>query len=91
MEIPMEVKLLVDVDNLIDYMLIIFYTGNYDAPCTITRQNQPNNFYAIDNRNDKTKGFVFLIMMGNLHYRLIPYKQLDGIQKVYMKTEQKLI
>jgi len=52
-------EVLVDVDNLIDYMLIIFYTGNYDAPCTITRQNQPNNFYAIDNRNDKTKGFVF--------------------------------
>lgn len=52
-------EVLVDIDNLIDYMLIIFYTGNYDAPCTITRQNQPNNFYAIDNRNDKTKGFIF--------------------------------
>lgn len=52
-------EVLVDVDNLIDYMLIIFYTGNYDAPSTTSRDNQPNNFYAVDNRIDKTKGFIF--------------------------------
>ena len=52
-------KVLVNIDNLIDYMLIIIYTGDYDAPCTITRNNQPNNFYAIDNRNDKNSGFIF--------------------------------
>lgn len=52
-------EVLVNIDNLIDYMLIIFYTGDYDAPCTITRDNQPNNFYAIDNRNDKNNGFIF--------------------------------
>jgi hypothetical protein len=52
-------EVLVDVDNLIDYMLIIFYTGNYDAPSTTSRDNQPNNFYAVDNRIDKAKGFVF--------------------------------
>ncbi len=45
-------KVLVDIDNLVDYMLIIFYTGNFDAPCTKFRQNKsPNNFYAIYDRS----------------------------------------
>ena len=51
----------VDIDNLIDYMLVIFYTGNFDAPVSAFNSNaMPNNFYAIDNRNEKTPGFVFL-------------------------------
>ncbi len=38
-----------DVNNLIDYILIIYYTGNNDAP--ITRfGNNVNNYYAIYNR-----------------------------------------
>lgn len=54
-------NVMVDVDNLIDYMLTIFYTGNFDAPVTKFSQNQnPNNFYAIYNRNKKTEGFKFL-------------------------------
>ena len=53
-------EIMVDVDNLIDYMLTIFYTGNFDAPTTAFRNNSlPNNFYAVDNRNDRSKGFVF--------------------------------
>jgi len=39
----------VDVDNLIDYMIGIFYTGNDDAPVTLSG-NQANNFFAIRNR-----------------------------------------
>jgi len=51
---------LVDIDNLIDYMLIIFYTGNFDSPVSKFRSNKdPNNFYAIYNRNDN-EGFKFL-------------------------------
>lgn len=51
---------LVDIDNLIDYMLGIFYTGNFDAPTSSFGSNKgPNNFYAIINRNDKDKGFMF--------------------------------
>ncbi|MBN2275763.1 MAG: CotH kinase family protein [Bacteroidales bacterium] len=51
----------VDIDNFIDYMLVIFYTGNFDAPVSAFNNNaMPNNFYAIDNRNEKTPGFVFL-------------------------------
>jgi len=52
----------VDIDNLIDYMLIIFFGGNFDAPLSKFRGNRdPNNFYAIYNRNDKRDGFKFFI------------------------------
>ena len=55
-----DAEVMVDMDNLIDYMLTIFYTGNFDAPTTAFRGNsEPNNFYAVDNRNDKSRGFVF--------------------------------
>ncbi len=40
----------VDVVNLIDYMLGIFYTGNDDAPATLGSYTQANNFFAIRNR-----------------------------------------
>lgn len=54
-------KNLVDLDNLIDYMLIIFYTGNFDAPVSAWYGNDmPNNFYAVYNRNDHSKGFRFM-------------------------------
>lgn len=51
---------LVDIDNLIDYMLIIFYSGNFDSPTSSFGGNQgPNNFYAIYNRKLKNEGFKF--------------------------------
>jgi len=54
-------KNLVDIDNLIEYMLIIFYTGNFDAPVSAWSGNDmPNNFYAVYNRNDHSKGFRFM-------------------------------
>jgi hypothetical protein len=52
-------KILVDIDNLIDYMNIIFYTGNFDAPVSKFMGNDgPNNFYAMYNRS-KNDGFIF--------------------------------
>ncbi|KAB2837936.1 MAG: hypothetical protein F9K45_12000, partial [Melioribacteraceae bacterium] len=52
-------KKLVDIDNLIDYMLIIFFTGNYDAPVSkFGGDNMINNFFAIYNRNSN-EGFKF--------------------------------
>jgi len=55
-------EVMVDIDNLIDYMLIIFYTGNFDSPTTAFRNNKfPNNFYAIDNRKDRSRGFTFYV------------------------------
>lgn len=52
----------VDIDNLIDYMLVIFYGGNFDSPVSKFMSNRnPNNFFAINDRTDKRKGFKFLI------------------------------
>ena len=52
---------LLDVNNLIDYMLVIFYGGNYDAPVSAWGQNfGPNNWYGIRHRN-KRDGFRFFI------------------------------
>ncbi len=39
----------VDLDNLIDYMLGIFYTGNDDAPVSLGG-GSANNFFAVRNR-----------------------------------------
>lgn len=54
-------EVLVDIDNLIDYMLVIFYTGNFDGPTSKFGKNKgANNFYALFNHSDKNKGFQFL-------------------------------
>ncbi|MBI3415686.1 MAG: lamin tail domain-containing protein [Verrucomicrobia bacterium] len=43
---------LVDIPNLIDYMLVILYGGNLDAPISnFLGNNSPNNWYGIRNRN----------------------------------------
>lgn len=50
---------LVDMENLIDYMLTIYYGGNMDAPITWFKGNKlPNNFYAIYDRTAQD-GFRF--------------------------------
>ena len=55
-------EILINIDNLIDYMLIIFYTGNFDSPSSSFFRNKScNNFYAIDDRTDKSQGFTFYI------------------------------
>ncbi len=56
-------EVLVDIDNLIDYMLIIFYTGNFDSPVTSFSSNNSsvNNMFAIFKRDDKTQGFKYFI------------------------------
>lgn len=55
-------EILVDIDNLIDYMINIIYTGNYDAPVSAFASNKrPNNMYIIGNREDKSSGFKFFV------------------------------
>ena len=50
----------IDLDNLMDYMLVILYTGNLDAPISnFLGNNSPNNFYAIRNRLG-SDGFRFV-------------------------------
>jgi hypothetical protein len=52
---------LLDVDNMIDYMLAIFYGGNLDAPLSAFLGNgSPNNFFAVRNRNGD-QGFKFYV------------------------------
>jgi hypothetical protein len=42
---------LLDVDNLIDFMIVVYYTGNRDSPIGPPGGDIfPNNFYAIYNR-----------------------------------------
>ncbi len=54
-------RVFVDIDNLIDYMMVIFYTGNVDAPVSAFHSNDmPNNYFAISNRENKGRGFVFI-------------------------------
>jgi len=52
---------LIDVPNLIDYMLVILYGGNLDAPISNFLSNErPNNFFAIRNR-EGPDGFRFFV------------------------------
>jgi len=49
----------VDLENLIDYMIGIFFTGNDDAPVTLGG-DRANNFFAIrDRRTDARAGWKF--------------------------------
>jgi hypothetical protein len=58
----LSLPVLLDVDNLIDYMLIIFYTGGYDSGISrFLGDNQANNWYGIYNRVAADQGFQFFI------------------------------
>jgi hypothetical protein len=53
-------EVMVNIDNMIDYMQIIFYTGNFDSPVSAFSNNyNPNNFYTLDRRDDRSSGFIF--------------------------------
>ena len=70
----------VDIDNLIDYMLVIFYTGNFDAPVSAWAGNaMANNYFAILNRKNKGEGFVFLAHDSEHSMFVTPYALSDGI------------
>ncbi len=54
-------SVLLDAGNLIDYMLVIFYGGNLDAPVTSFGANRSaNNWYGIRNRNGE-EGFRYYV------------------------------
>ncbi len=58
---PSERGALVDIDNLIVYMLINFYAGNSDGPLSAFLGNErSNNWFALRNRNGKD-GFRFFV------------------------------
>ena len=52
---------LLDVPNLIDYMLVILYGGNLDAPISNFLGNDgPNNWYGLRDRTGQHGGFRFV-------------------------------
>ncbi|MGD8910851.1 MAG: CotH kinase family protein [Chromatiales bacterium] len=78
----LSMKAHVDIDNLIDYMLIIFYTGNFDAPVTKFHDNLlPNNFFAVSNRSSTAQGFVFFAHDNEHTLRVVPDWITDGVDE----------
>ncbi len=52
---------LVDVPNMIDYMLVILYGGNLDAPISnFLGNDSPNNWYGFRDRTGQHGGFRFV-------------------------------
>ena len=45
-----EIQKLVDIPNMIDYMLMIYYTGSRDAPVFLGDSYTPRNFYVVRER-----------------------------------------
>jgi hypothetical protein len=55
-------EVLLDVDNLIDYMLVIMYAGNTDGPVVKMGDHYViNNFFAIRDRTGGRQGFQFIM------------------------------
>jgi hypothetical protein len=53
---------LLDVDNLVNYMLIIWYTGGFDTGISrFFGENEANNWYGIYNRVSAAMGFQFFL------------------------------
>lgn len=54
-------EIYIDEENLITYMMIIFYGGNLDAPISMFGGNQtPNNWHGMRRRNGE-EGFKFFV------------------------------
>jgi hypothetical protein len=55
-----EYEILLDEENLIDYMIIIYYSSNRDGPGELNGGIRINNFFGIYNR-EEPDGFKFFI------------------------------
>jgi hypothetical protein len=56
------IPVLLDVDNLIDYMMIIIYTGGHDTGISAFFGNErANNWFGIRNRETSDQGFQFFL------------------------------
>ncbi len=53
-----------DVANLIDYTMLIGYTGNYDAPLSNFLNGASNNWFGIRDRVRDDRGFAFFVHDG---------------------------
>src|SRR5262249_21007871 len=53
---------LLDVDNLVNFMTIIWYTGGFDTGISLFfGENEANNWYGIYNRETADQGFQYFI------------------------------
>jgi hypothetical protein len=53
---------LLDVDNLINYMMVIIYTGGFDSGISrFFGENEANNWYGVYNRVAAEQGFQFFV------------------------------
>ncbi len=50
--------ILLDVDNLADYQLSVFYSGSYDAPMSTFLNNASNNWFGVRDRSG-ARGWAF--------------------------------
>ncbi|MBM3839059.1 MAG: hypothetical protein FJ398_14045 [Verrucomicrobia bacterium] len=68
---------LLDVDNLIDYMLVIFYTGDGDAPLSwFLNFERSNNWFGLRDRTNPNVGFRFFNHDAE-HTLGAPFSQID--------------
>jgi hypothetical protein len=57
-----ELPVLLDVENLINFMTIIWYTGGFDTGISLFfGENEANNWYGIYNRENNDLGFQYFI------------------------------
>jgi hypothetical protein len=61
---PNSSPVLLDVDNLADYMLVVFYTGSFDAPLSTFLNNASNNWFSVRNRETDDQGVQFFFHDG---------------------------
>ena len=54
-------KPLLDTDNLIDYLLVTWYCGSFDAPMSTFLNEASNNWFATRNRTGNFGGFRFAV------------------------------
>jgi hypothetical protein len=67
---------LVDIDDLIDYMMVIFYSGDGDAVLSnFLSNNMPNNWFSLRDRQG-SRGFTFYLQDGE-HTLLAPSWNVD--------------
>ena len=58
----LSLPVLLDADNLIDYMMTIFYTGGFDTGISrFLGNNKANNWFGLRNRVSADEGFRFFI------------------------------
>jgi hypothetical protein len=57
-----ELPVLLDVDNLINYVMVIIYTGGFDSGISrFFGENEANNWYGVYNRVAADQGFQFFV------------------------------